>query len=167
MKKILTMIILGNVLTGCSSSQGFDDIKSWMDEEKKGVVKKIEQIPEAKVFQPIDYEAKADPFKEKQVVTLDKLDKDKYAPDKNRRKESLEAFSIDQLKIIGMVKREGKNYAIIRTPEGKNSYITVGNYIGTNYGLITSIDENTINIEERVLDADEWKIKNTLINFEQ
>jgi len=85
----------------------------------------------------------------------------------NRRKEPLEHFSLDQLKITGMITKDSKLFAIIKAPDGKNNYVTVGNYIGTNFGKIMKIDETTISLEERIKDADEWKIKNTSISFDQ
>lgn len=139
-----------------------------MDENtRKKCIKKIQPIPEPKVFQPVTFNAKDDPFKEKPVANLEVLEKNKYAPDINRRKEPLEKYSLDQLKITGMIVKQGKMFAIIRSPDGKNNYVTKGNYIGTNYGQIIDIDESQLKIEERVQDADEWKVKNATISFEQ
>lgn len=163
-----TITILGTllILSGCSSN-GYTDLDEWMKTQQKSVSKKIPPIPEAKVFQPITFNAKDDPFREKPMANLEVLEKNKYAPDLNRRKEPLEKYSLDQLKIIGMLNKEGKIFAIIRSPDGKNNYVTKGNYIGANYGQIISINESQLKLEERVQDADEWKIKNTMLSFEQ
>lgn len=166
MKKTITILGTLLILSGCSSN-GYNDLDEWMKTQEKSVSKKIPAIPEAKVFQPITFNAKDDPFKEKPMANLEALEKNKYAPDLNRRKEPLEKYSLDQLKIIGMLKKEGKIFAIIRSPDGKNNYVTNGNYIGGNYGQIVSINESQLKLEERVQDADEWKIKNTTLSFEQ
>lgn len=166
MKKTITILGTILILSGCSSN-GYTDLDEWMKTQEKSVSRKIPPIPEAKVFQPITFNAKDDPFKEKPMANLEVLEKNKYAPDMNRRKEPLEKYSLDQLKIIGMILKEGKMFAIIRSPDGKNNYVTKGNYIGTNYGQIIAINESQLKLEERVQDADEWKVKNTMISFEQ
>lgn len=168
MKKILTIVGIGVLfgLSGCSSND-YSDLNEWMKTQQRSVPKKIQPIPEAKVFQPITFNAKNDPFQEKPMANLAVLEKNKYAPDMNRRKEPLEKYSLDQLKITGMIVKDGKMYAIIRSPDSKNYYVTKGNYLGTNYGKIIDINESQLKLEERVQDADEWKIKNSVLSFEQ
>lgn len=166
MKKIITLLGTIFILSGCSAN-GYTDLDEWMKTQEKSVLKKIQPIPEPKVFQPVTFNAKDDPFKEKPVANLEVLEKNKYAPDINRRKEPLEKYSLDQLKITGMIVKQGKMFAIIRSPDGKNNYVTKGNYIGTNYGQIIDIDESQLKLEERVQDADEWKVKNATLSFEQ
>ena len=167
MKKELSLLSFLLILAGCSSSEGFTDINAWMKIEQKSVTRSIKEIPEAKIFQPVSFNAKNDPFKEKQIANLESLDKNKFAPDANRRKETLEKYSLDQLKITGMVIKDKQLYAIIKSPDGKNNYVTKGNYLGTNYGQIKNITENQIELEERVNDADDWKPKNTVLFFDQ
>lgn len=166
MKKIITILGTIFVLSGCSSNS-FSDIKSWMKVEEKSVPKKIPLIPEAKLFQPVTFIAKDDPFKEKIMTNLATMEVNKNAPDVNRRKEPLEQYSLDQLKITGMIIKDGKMFAIIRSPDGKNNYVSKGNYIGTNYGQIVLIEEAQLKLEERVQDAEEWKIKNSVVLFVQ
>lgn len=166
MKKILNIMGVLVILSGCSSG-GYADLDEWMKAQQKGVSKKVQPIPEAKVFQPVTFNAKDDPFKEKPITNLEALEKNKYAPEANRRKEPLEKYSLEQLRITGMIMKDGIMYAIIRSPDGKNNYVTKGNYIGTNYGKIIEINESQLKLEERVQDADEWKIKNSLLSFEQ
>lgn len=166
MKKILTILGAIFVLSGCSSSS-FSDIDEWMKTEQKSVPKKITPIPEAKAFEPVIFIAKDDPFKEKALTNLETMEKDKYAPDANRRKEPLEKYSLDQLRITGMILKDGVMFAIIKSPDGKNNYVTKGNYIGTNYGQIILVDDSQLKLEERVQDADEWKIKSSSLLFVQ
>jgi len=74
MKKIISLLGLTFILSACSSN-GYSDIESWMKTEEKSVNPVIKPIPEAKVFQPITFIAKDDPFKEKIITTLDSLEK--------------------------------------------------------------------------------------------
>lgn len=166
MKKILTILGTIFILSGCSTGS-FADIDEWMKAEQKSVPKKITAIPEVKSFQAITFIAKDDPFKEKAMTNLQAMEKDKYAPDSNRRKEPLEKYSLDQLKITGMILKDGVMFAIIKSPDGKNNYVTKGNYIGTNYGQIILVEDSQLKLEERVQDADEWKIKSSSLLFVQ
>lgn len=166
MKKVITILGTILILSGCSNNS-FSDIDEWMKVEEKSVSKKIAPISEAKVFQPVTFIAQDDPFKEKVMTNIEAMEKNKFAPDINRRKEPLEKYSLDQLKITGMIIKDGKMFAIIKSPDGKNNYVTKGNYIGANYGQIVSIDEAQLKLEERVQDADEWKIKNSVVLFVQ
>lgn len=166
MRNIYILSITMIMIVGCSS-KNFTDLDEWMKFQAKTVPKKIVAIPEAKVFQPITFIAKDDPFKEKVMTNLEVMEKNKYAPDANRRKEPLEKYSLDQLKITGMIIKDKKMFAIIKSPDGKNNYVTTGNFIGANYGKIVLIDESQLKLEERVQDADEWKIKNTVLLFVQ
>jgi type IV pilus assembly protein PilP len=74
-------------------------------------------------------------------------------PDANRRKEPLEAFPLDSLRMVGTVERGGQRWAIIKDTDGTVHRIATGSYIGQNDGKIESISEEKMIINELVLDA--------------
>jgi len=154
---IILLIVSAGYLGGCTSDTA--DIKEWMDGEKKRAKGKVKEIPDAKGFQPISFISVDDPFKEKTKTNIEDLEKNKYAPDPNRRKEPLELYQVEQLKITGFIAKDGIMYAMVRTPENKITYISKGNYMGINYGKVIEVQEGVIKIEERVKDTDTWKIK--------
>ena len=74
-------------------------------------------------------------------------------PDINRRREPLENYPLDALKMVGTLFRENETRVIIQTPEGAVQTAEVGNYLGQNYGRIVSINENEILLLEQILNS--------------
>lgn len=150
------------IFTGCAES-GHQDIKNWMKEQEKLLVGKIDKLPEAKTFVHIPYEAKINPFVLKEKINLEALLSDKFAPDSNREKESLESVELDTLKMTGTIIKDGKFFAMIKDFNNKINYVKVGNYMGLNYGKIKSISESEILIEERVKIDQNWVLREVTI----
>ena len=76
----------------------------------------------------------------------------KLKPNLDRRKEPLEAFPLDAVKMVGTLQRAGLSYALLQID--KTVYqAKVGNYVGQNFGMITNITESEIEIKEVVQDA--------------
>lgn len=151
------------MLSGCfDGNKTYKDIDDWMLKTKKEQVGKIKPLPAAKEFTPVEFRNPADPFQEKQVLTI--FNNDRFAPDLNRRKEPLEDYPMDNLKMTGFVIKEGKPFAMITTPDSRVHYVTKGNYLGLNYGEIIDLDESMIKLEERIKDSQEsWSIRNATV----
>jgi type IV pilus assembly protein PilP len=163
MKKILSLLSI-SLLTACSNSS-YQDLDTWMNERMKIEKGRIEPLPKAKTFIPIPFVARTDPFQERVPVIVN-LEKNKFAPDLNRRKEPLESYPLGSLVMVGLLIRDNDRYAMIKVPEGTINYVKVGNYMGANYGLITKIEDEKILIEERVKNsADEWDTRETVVNL--
>lgn len=158
-------ILLVLFLTACSSNS-HEDLKDWMKEQKSNQKGKIKSLPVARTFVPVEFKSISDPFKDKPVLSLNDFEKSKLAPNVNRRKEPLEMFSLEQLKMTGTLMKDKKIYAMIKSPDATINYVTVGNYLGNNYGEITKIDEVNIHMNERIQENDEWKIKPNKMSLE-
>ena len=85
------------------------------------------------------------------------------APDLNRRKEPLEAFPLEQLKMVGTLSMNNEMYAIVRAD--KTLYrVRKGNYMGQNFGLITDVTESEIKLKEIVQDsAGDWAERQSVL----
>lgn len=149
------MLFCALVLSGCADEQ--DDIQSWMDQESstmKGVVK---PLPEIKVFTPVSYAAAdlVDPFSPGRIEPVKKSD-GSGGPPPNWIQEPLEAYPLESLEMVGMLAQNGAKHALIRV--GKSLYqVKVGNHMGQNYGVITSIDETEVTLKEIVQDmSGDW-----------
>jgi type IV pilus assembly protein PilP len=131
----------------------------------------IEPLPDIKPVEPYSYSSQdlPDPFdienlKPKRVVST----RSGEGPDTNRRREPLENYPLDSLKMVGTLFRETEHRAIIQTPEGAVQTAEVGNYLGQNYGKIISIDENEVKIKEQVLNsAGTWVERDASIQVDQ
>lgn len=149
--KLLTILLMSILmLSGCSGSKE-DDLDQWMKKRKAEVKGKIEPLPELKKYAPFAYNADGalnDPFKGRQVV--DASGAGGLRPDLKRPKEVLEAFPLESLKFVGCLEQGKKSVALIAAPDNNVYQIKVGNYIGQNYGVVTSLNKDEVVIKEMV-----------------
>ena len=73
-------------------------------------------------------------------------------PDLDRRKEPLEAFPLESLKMVGVLQKDKMIHAIIQAGKAVHQ-VKIGNYMGQNFGIITNITESEIQLRELVQDA--------------
>src|SRR5450830_1876818 len=99
-----------------------------------------------------------DPFNSaKLLAVLARMKADSsHGPDMDRRKEALESFPLDSLKMVGTIEKAGLKQALVQAD--KTVYqARIGGYVGQNFGLITGISDDGIDIKETVQDAaGEW-----------
>ncbi len=151
-------LILG--LAGCGDN-GVPEIKLWMDGIRQQTKVSIPTLSPPKKFTPFSYEAKnlIDPYSpSKLAVAFAKLQANSSGmkPDLERRREPLEAYPIDVLKMVGTLQKPGLNYALILADKTLFQ-VRAGNYIGQNFGMVSGITETAVELKEIVQDASgEW-----------
>jgi type IV pilus assembly protein PilP len=149
------------LLTSCSSE--LDELRQFVKDSEKNLPRKIEALPAVKPFEPFTYEGfdLPDPFKPRKIVAKESVGG--LAPDLNRRKEPLEAFPLEQLKMVGTLQQGKDMFAIVR---GEKTLYRVkkGNYMGQNFGLITDITDGEIKLKEIVQDsAGDWAERQSVL----
>jgi len=151
------------VLAGCGGEM--DELKTFVRESEKGLPRRIEPLPPVKPFEPFTYEGfdLPDPFKPRKLSDRKEGTGGGLAPDLNRRKEPLEAFPLEQLKMVGTLSQGNDTYALVRAE--KTLYrVKKGNYMGQNFGLITDVTENEIKLKEIVQDsAGDWAERQSVL----
>ena len=163
MKRLLLAAGVALVLGACSSE--LDDLKSFVRDSDKGLPRRIDPLPAVKPFEPFAYEGfdLPDPFKPRKLTPPKEGAGGGLAPDLNRRKEPLEAFPLEQLKMVGTLSQGNDMYAIVRAE--KTLYrVKKGNYMGQNFGLITDVTEGEIKLKEIVQDsAGDWAERQSVL----
>ena len=163
MKRLLLPTALVLVLGGCSSE--IDELKTFVRDSDKGLPRRIDPLPAVKPFEPFAYEGfdLPDPFKPRKLSAPKEGAGGGLAPDLNRRKEPLEAFPLEQLKMVGTLSQGKETYAIVRAD--KTLYrVKKGNYMGQNFGLITDVTEGEIKLKEIVQDsAGDWAERQSVL----
>jgi type IV pilus assembly protein PilP len=152
MKRIVLPIAVAMLAAGCSSEM--DDLKKFVRDSDKNLPRRVEPLPAVKPFEPFAYEGfdLPDPFKPRKLTAPKEGPGTGVAPDLNRRKEPLEAFPLDQLKMVGTLQQAGETYALVRAD--KTLYrVKRGNYMGQNFGLITEVTDSEIKLKEIVQDS--------------
>lgn len=155
MRLTLIVPLLASVLlTGCSDQQ--QDLRDWMAEASKDLKPNLKPLPSIRQASVVAYQGSGliDPFKPS------KLEPDKksalFTPDANRRREPLEAYPLESLRMVGVMMKKGQVHAIIAVDKTLHQ-VKVGNYLGQNYGKITAITESDVSLKELVEDASgEW-----------
>jgi len=69
--------------------------------------------------------------------------------DPNRPRGPLERFDLSALKLMGIAWGERGRRAVIRAPDGKGYFVTIGMYMGQNGGKVAAIEEDHLIIEEK------------------
>jgi len=64
----------------------------------------------------------------------------------------LERWSLQELRLTGIVKKDGRRWALIEDPSGKGYFVSVGTRIGPNQGYIARIGKDYILVREKVVD---------------
>lgn len=142
------------LLAGGCGSDG-EDLRQFVRDAEKSLPRKIEPLPAVKPFEPFAYTGfdLPDPFRPRKAASRGGGGP---APDLNRRREPLEAFPLDQLKMVGTLERSGEVFALVRAD--RTLYrVAKGNYLGQNFGQVTDITEAGIKLKEIVQDsAGDW-----------
>ncbi len=140
-------------LAGCAS-QDMSDLNAFVDEVKDRPPSGIEPIPEIKQVVGFVYTAKnrRDPFTPQIDATAETetvLDNG-LRPDPNRRKEELEGFALDTLRMVGTLEQDAQTWGLVQTADGTIHRVSTGDYMGQNDGRITRINEGKIELIELV-----------------
>jgi type IV pilus assembly protein PilP len=162
MKRVLVPLALV-ALGGCSSE--IDDLKAFVRDSEKGLPRKVESLPAVKPFEPFTYEGfdLPDPFKPRKLTGGQQKNDVRVEEQINRRKEPLEAFPLEQLKMVGTLSQANDTYALVRAD--KTLYrVKKGNYMGQNFGLITDVTDTEIKLKEIVQDsAGDWTERQSVL----
>ena len=132
MKKI---ILLLSLLPLAACTQSYEDLTQWMTQTRQEAKSKIIPFEEPTVTLPKPYSPPN--FKGMNV---------------NRPKETLEAFSLENMAFVGTLQSGGKVSGFIKVNDHVYT-VYPGNYIGQNYGRIQSITEDKIILTEQVEDS--------------
>ncbi|HEC25287.1 MAG TPA: hypothetical protein ENI54_04675 [bacterium] len=62
-------------------------------------------------------------------------------------------YSLSSLKIVGIIERKGKYFAMVKTPGNRSYIITVGSIVGVDRARVTSINGNEVKLVERTYNA--------------
>ena len=165
MKRLASIVIVLG-LSGCGVG-GMDDLQTFVAETGKDMQGKIEPLPEVKVYEPFTYNAfdVPDPFKPRKLSTGGGKG---MQPDLNRPKEPLEAFSLETLKMVGMLSKKGVTHAVIKTPDNAIYHVKTGNYVGQNFGLVTQINDSEVTFREIVQDsAGDWSERTSTLILQE
>ncbi|MEJ2566205.1 MAG: pilus assembly protein PilP [Gammaproteobacteria bacterium] len=156
--KVLMVALAGLLIAGCSGDN-LSDLRSFVQAEKAKPGGHVEPIPEVKPFESFTYKVngRKSPFQpwglSAGAAKLHGASAGGLHPNTSRRREALEAFPLDTLRMVGTVSQKNGIWAIIQAPDHLVYRVTRNNYLGQNYGRITKITENKVELVEIVPDG--------------
>jgi len=148
---LLVMFLL--TLSACGS-ETHDDLESFIKDSGKGLRGHVIPITEVQPYAHFPYSAFEipNPFKPRKSKHT-KGEGGGLQPDLDRRKEVLERFPLESLKMVGSLEQAENFYALIKAPDSTLHRVKAGGYLGQNFGLISNISEAEVNLKEIVQDS--------------
>jgi len=149
------------LLAGCGDSDE-REVRDWMAQVQRDTRPAVKPLPEPKDFIPYAYGAKdaIDPFS--QTKLLGELAKaaavspSPNQPDLQRPRELLETFPLDTMRMVGTMEKGGTRYALLQIDRSLYQ-VRPGQRVGQNFGIVTRVGDDAIDIREVVQDAaGEW-----------
>jgi type IV pilus assembly protein PilP len=145
-------------LSSCSGRSQMLELQNYVQAEMARPPSVIDPLPVFLAYEAFTYSAAnlrgpfdipveiSDEFRNQQAREV--------KPDESRPKEYLESFAIGNLVMVGVIKREGEVWALIRDETNNINRVTVGNYMGRNHGRISAISDTQIDVVEIVPTGD-------------
>jgi type IV pilus assembly protein PilP len=143
------------LLVGCAGEE-FQDLRDFVKNSGADMRGKVDPPPEVKPYEPFSYDNSMglpDPFKPRKQEAKNAGRPGLNQPDMQRRREELEEFPLEGIKMVGYLHQANVGYAVLRTPDGKLHRVKAGNYLGQNFGKITAITDSEVKIKEMVQDG--------------
>jgi len=160
MRCLLVTALSCAALTACSGEQ-HSDLRQFVKDSDNMPRGRIPPLPEVRPYEPFEYSAYdlTDPFVPRKIASAKppKLASNNPALDPARRKGPLEAFPLENLKMVGTLSQKREVFALIQTPD-KNLYrVKAGDFMGQNFGRIIDITESAVKLKELIQDANDWR----------
>lgn len=153
----LALVAVPLLLAGCSDSD-VREVRDWMAQVQKDTRPSVKPLSEPKDFIPYAYDGKdsVDPFNANKLLAelarSAASSNNPNRPDTNRPKEILENYPLDTMKMVGSMQKGGVIYALLQIDRAVYQ-VKSGMRVGQNFGLVTRVNENAIDIREVVQDA--------------
>lgn len=167
---LLGAVCVALMLAGCGDRM--QDLKQYVAQVKARKGGTIPPLPQIKPFETYVYDDSAlrSPF----VPLLQSFANASgrggatsgVHPDFNRPRQYLEQFPLDSLKMVGTLTLNDTLYALVRDGDGIVHRVTVGNYMGQNYGKILSISQAGLVLREIIPDGQGgWMERTTTVQL--
>jgi type IV pilus assembly protein PilP len=153
-RMLITCAVLA--LGGCAQDK--QDLHDYLAQVKARAPTPIDPIPQIKQAETFLYVAdnRRSPFipsTVSEMVTAAASSGDGPRPDPNRRREELEGYPLDTLRMVGTLKKQSNYWGLVQTRDRMIHRVERGNYLGENYGRILDIDEDRVSLRELIQDG--------------
>jgi type IV pilus assembly protein PilP len=150
------VVCLGSLLLVACGSDDLDEVREFVKNAHADKKPKVEPLPEIKTQDSFAYNALnlPDPFAsfnlKPNAGARGSAGAGVAGPDPNRRREALEEYPLDSLKMVGTLSRGKQAWAIIQAPDGTVHRAKTGDHVGQFSGLVTKVTEEKIDLIELI-----------------
>ena len=167
MRRVALLVVCAT-LAACGGEE-HGDLRQFVKESENLPRGRIPPLPEVRPYEPVNYAAfdLTDPFKPRKIEPP-KGAAGSLAPDMNRRREPLEAFPLESLRMVGTLEQKKEVFALVKAPDNTLYRVKRGNYLGQNFGRILDINESQIKLKEIVQDSGgNWEEKEQVLLLQE
>lgn len=153
-------------LVACSGEE-HSDLRQFVRDSDNMPRGRIPPLPEVKPYEPFEYAAfdLLDPFIARKIEPPKTAgQRHPLLPPENRRKGPLEAFPLENLKMVGSLSQKKEYFALIKTPDNNLYRVRMGDFMGQNFGRVIDITESSVKLKELIQDSgNDWKEEERLL----
>ncbi len=141
--------LLGLTLMLAACGANHEELQQWMEQQRREVRPNVTPLQPPKKFDPQPYASAqaVEPFSSQKLTVAIKQESRQpnslLSGELNRRKEPLEAYPLDNMRMVGSLAKSGQPFALLKV-DNLLYQVKVGDYLGQNYGRITKIAETEI-----------------------
>jgi type IV pilus assembly protein PilP len=164
MKRPILFIALACLALASCSGEQHSDLRQFVKDSDSMPRGRIPPLPEVKPYEPFEYAAfdLLDPFVARKIEPPKSAKGDPRPP--GHRKGPLEAFPLENLKMVGTLSQKTEVFALIKTPDNNLYRVRAGDFMGQNFGRITDISESAVKLKELIQDSgNDWKEEERLL----
>ena len=150
-KSQFLLVFMVLLLSACT--KGDSDLREWLNQVKNRPAPALDPPP--LIVDPTI--AVYDPTGLRDPFSKPPLNRNSSAngpsPDLNRRRQPLEAFTLDSLSMVGTIGTNGNLIGLILAPDKVTYRVTPGVYLGQSDGKVLSVSANQVDLVELVPDG--------------
>lgn len=161
------------LLAGCGASDEEtrrDDLRIWMEENSRDLRGAVRPVPEMRPYAVAEYLGGSadDPFRRGRLeLERQRVVRSSLQPDTGRRREPLEQYPLESLRMVGVLSGAQQTQALIEV-DGTLHQLRTGSHMGRDFGVVTRITENSITLKELVQDVQgEWVERTRTLNLQE
>lgn len=170
MRHVFAIALSCLALTACSGEQ-HSDLRQFVKDSDSMPRGRIPPLPEVKPYEPFEYAAfdLVDPFVPRKIEAPKPTNvPGALQPPPNHRKGPLEAFPLENLKMVGTLQQQKQVFALIKAPDNNLYRVKTGDFMGLNFGRIMDISESALKLKELVQDSgSEWKEEERTLQLQE
>jgi type IV pilus assembly protein PilP len=163
--------VVATLALGACSGETHTDLRQFVKESENLPHGRVPPLPQAKPYEPFNYTAfdLIDPFKPRKIEPpRGAAGAGGIAPDLNRRREPLEAYPLEALRMVGTLQQKKEMFALVKAPDSTLFRVRNGNYLGQNFGRIVDISESQVKLKEIVQDSGgNWEEKEQILLLQE